>query len=116
MIRRQLRSCSMVVVLPTILFLAQGGSHGMVRASKNIVATTASHVVVNYTLWTTPIDAASVNFLEFFKYVAIELGNSASFTPRSLVLDGTSLGCFQEESHNIHAQMWYVFDLRIYER
>jgi hypothetical protein len=53
-----------------------------------------------YTLWSTPDDLMTRQFLATFFDAAIGFGNKAHFTPRMLVKDGQEKGCRQyDESH-----------------
>lgn len=52
-----------------------------------------SGATVEYSLWTTPMDAVSRDFLRQFKKAAIALGSHARFTPHLYMYNGLKSGC-----------------------
>ena len=48
---------------------------------------------VDFTLWTTPDDLSSLEFLSTFKQTAMALGDRARFRPQMYMRDGTDSGC-----------------------
>ena len=89
------------IIIPSMLLMKQDadaiktalmqGTMVSVRLSWPSPKSTGGPVV--YTLWTTPDDVMSQEFLISFKEAAIALGSHAQFVPRMYITDGTQEGC-----------------------
>jgi len=96
------------ISIPAFIMLKQDADSikAEVRANKNVVMEMTSTQLpktdqVEYELWTTPMDIASIDFLLEFKDTAQALNGHAQFTPRIYIYDGIKSGCRGVDGENM---------------
>ena len=76
----------------------------MISMTLSFLVPKATNGPTHYTLWTTPDDIMSHQFLATFYDAAIGFGDKAHFTPRMLVKDGQEKGCRQKDESQVPCQ------------
>lgn len=98
------------IVIPSLLMFKQDadplkeilrdGNKGVVRAEMGwSLPNPDDHV--EYEIWSSPVDSASVQFKTEWKDAVLALASRASFTPQMYIYDGLEANCRNEEGESV---------------